>query len=307
MTFETADAIDGLASLVRAGSSPRDAALMWPEHASVSLRPALERAARRVLLGEPPGRAIRAVGDLFPACEAVAAAFSVNRSSGTSLAKMLERIAVAERRRAEAGRSAGAGAAGAKMSARLVAGLPLAFVPLMPAAGSSMTDVPGSALLLLGITLCAAGLKWVSGLIPSPPRDDDVAQIAECIADVLRAGAPLSAAMSVALAVAPDGARDELERAARRVELGAGWVASLSRSDGPLGLLAPVLDRSYRRGLPAAAQLEELARARRAAAASEFDAALRRAPVKMVLPLTLCVLPAYALLGLAPFIRGITL
>ncbi|MEA2498218.1 MAG: hypothetical protein QOH26_623 [Actinomycetota bacterium] len=305
MTAEFAEAVDALASLIRAGASPRAAVTLWPEHAPSSLKRVLERVARRVTLGAAPEHAIRAARELDEVSDAIAAAFVVHRSSGASLAEMLERVSAATRRRVEANRSAGAGSAGARMSARLVAGLPLAFVPLMPAARSSMFDVTGSAILILGVALCAGGLRWVSSLIPAPPRDDEVAQVAECLAGVLRAGGTLAVAMSVALAVAPEEIRNELERAARRVRLGVGWTRALSLSEGPVNALAPAIARSYRRGLPAADVLEELARGRRAAAASDFEVALRRAPVMMVLPLTLCVLPAYALLGLAPFVRGI--
>jgi hypothetical protein len=46
---------------------------------------------------------------------------------------------------------------------------------------------------------------------------------------------------------------------------------------------------------------------RRAARSRDFDAAMRRAPVLMVVPLVICVLPSFLLLGVAPFLRGLSL
>ena len=40
---------------------------------------------------------------------------------------------------------------------------------------------------------------------------------------------------------------------------------------------------------------------------SSFEAEMRKAPVRMVLPLTLCILPSFGFLPLAPFLRGIAM
>jgi hypothetical protein len=53
--------------------------------------------------------------------------------------------------------------------------------------------------------------------------------------------------------------------------------------------------------------LKSFSATRRAQRLRAFDAAMRRAPVWMVLPLSFCVLPAYVLLGLGPYLRSISL
>jgi pilus assembly protein TadC len=65
--------------------------------------------------------------------------------------------------------------------------------------------------------------------------------------------------------------------------------------------------RASEHGVPAADALASLAANRRTQQLRAFDAAVRRAPVWMVLPLSFCVLPAYALLGLGPYLRSISI
>jgi tight adherence protein B len=307
MKVESADALESLSSLLRSGYSVPDALNVWPREAPPRMQAGIKRMAGRISLGDPPSRAIES-SDVFGLdAGSVAAAFRISEVTGASLAVMLERTADSIRVRAEARRAAGAGSAGARLSARLVAGLPLAFVPFMPAAGSSLTDPTGSALLVLGVVLCVGGLRWISILIPPPPPEDPTAQLADRIATILRAGASLDDAMAWAMKDLSGPATAELRRAVARVRLGASWIESLLLSAEPIVEIGSVMKTSYSCGLPTADALERLARRRRAAAASDFETSLKRAPVMMVLPLTLCVLPSYALLGLAPFVRGVAI
>jgi hypothetical protein len=57
--------------------------------------------------------------------------------------------------------------------------------------------------------------------------------------------------------------------------------------------------------MPLADALESFAERWRRERTSAFDARLRRAPVLIVIPLTLLVLPSFLLLGVAPFVRGL--
>jgi pilus assembly protein TadC len=96
-----------------------------------------------------------------------------------------------------------------------------------------------------------------------------------------------------------------LARARRLAALGASWPEALRRADDGFGDLAAVIERATSSGSPVAAPLRSLAASRRLQAERSFEARLRRAPVVMVMPLTLCVLPSFAVLGLAPFLRGV--
>jgi tight adherence protein B len=263
--------------------------------------------ARRIRLGASPEEALAAgVPFLGADTQAAVSALSIHRETGASLIEMLAGVVRWIRERNEAAGAAGAGSAGARMSARLVAGLPLAFVPFMPATKQSLVDRTGSAILILGIGLCLIGLRWITSLIPRPPMEDQGAVIAGWVSCVLRAQGDLTSAMSAAARFAPAEIRPELEAAERRVRLGASWSVALELSkQEPIRALGRTLGRSYELGLPASDALDEFARTRRSLQRQAFEATLKRAPVTMVLPLTLCVLPAYGLLGLAPFIRGI--
>lgn len=307
MNVEAAEALDLLSSLLRSGHSVPEAIELWAQDAPSRMQPGLRRVANRISLGDAPSSAVGSPAVFGTDADPIGAAFRISEVTGASLAVMLERTADSIRTREEARRASGAGSAGARLSARLVAGLPLAFVPFMPAAGSPLTDATGSALLVLGTVLCVGGLRWISALIPPPPPEDVAALLCDRIATVLRAGGSLDDAMLQGTTSLPDEATEEMGRAKARVRLGASWMDSLLMGGEALREIGSVIRISYARGLPTADALERLARRRRTAAASDFETALRRAPVMMVLPLTLCVLPSYALLGLAPFVRGVTI
>src|SRR5262249_61811383 len=59
-----------------------------------------------------------------------------------------------------------------------------------------------------------------------------------------------------------------------------------------------------RYGAPIADTLSRLAVEARAASRRRSEEAIRRLPVKLVFPLVLCILPAFALLTVAPLVAG---
>lgn len=293
-----ASAVRALAGSIRAGAPPV---------AAVAASPGLSpQAARRVALGDAPAAALAgAEDDLGPAAPALARAFALHRAAGGSLPALLERVADGVEADAEATRSSGAATSGARLSARLVAGLPLAFVPLTSGGNPLRAGIAGLMLLLAGATLAAVGLWWIGRLVPAAPGgDDDAASLADDLAVALRGGVGLLPALDAAAQHPPPGLEESLERAARRARLGDHWVEALRREGGPLCALAEVVARSRSWGVPAAAPLQEWAAARRAEVRTEMQRALRRAPVLMVVPLTVCVLPSFALLAFGPFVLG---
>jgi hypothetical protein len=76
-------------------------------------------------------------------------------------------------------------------------------------------------------------------------------------------------------------------------------------ADGAADLVAAIA-RAEGHGLSPEASLRRFAAARRVMATRSFERDVRRAPVLMVLPLVLCVLPAFGLLAVGPFLRSIT-
>lgn len=294
-----AAAIRALAGSIRAGSPPAVALVAWKH---VVPEPLVERVAmvgRRVALGETPASA---AASLDPA---LARSFALHRSAGGSLPALLERVADGIERHAAAAGSARAATSGARLSARLVAGLPLAFAPLTSGGTPFRSGLAGLALVVTGLALAAAGLWWIGRLVPAPPgADDGAAALADDLAAALGGGIGLLPALEAAAAHPPAGLEEELGRASRRVRLGDHWVAALSREGGATARVAAVVARSRSWGVPAAAPLREWAAARRAEVRIETQRALRRAPVLMVVPLTVCVLPSFALLAFGPFVLG---
>lgn len=300
---DVAAAVRGLAGSIRAGTPPVAALAAWDQVAPAAVTGAVARA---VALGEAPAVALaRADASLGPAASALARCFSLHSAVGGSIPALLDRVARAVEADAAEGRTSRAVTSGARLSARLVAGLPLAFAPLTTGGSPLRAGAAGVAVLVAGVTLATIGLWWIGRLVPSrPPADDGAAALADDLAAALRGGIGLGPALEAAASHPPYGLEDELRRAARRIALGEPWVAALRREGGPLAALAGVVQRCRSWGLPAAGPLEEWAHARRAEVATETQRALRRAPVLMVVPLTLCVLPSFALLAFGPFVLG---
>ncbi len=306
---ERAEAVRGLAALLRSGLPVRAALLNWHVHAPPDLRIPLLVMARRIRLGATNDGAIKSLQPFFgPDAEALRAALAICSEAGGDAPRMLERIARNIQSRAAlaaAGRAAGSGAL---LSGRLVAGLPLAFVPLMPLAKVPVFDGPGLLLLTLGVALAFGGLMWVSALMPLPPPDDGAAAVADVAAAVLQGGTSLRTALRIASRQAPETVVVPMQRAARLVSLGLTWPDALGRlEDEGLIELAALLRMSQKFGLPVSEALEAFSARRREEQVRTFEAVARRAPVLMVIPLVICVLPSYLLLGLGPFLRTLTL
>ena len=141
-------------------------------------------------------------------------------------------------------------------------------------------------------------------LLPSPPRPDLAAQVAGSLGAVLRGGAAPSQALTL---MSQRDSTGPLKTALTRVKLGLSWEEALEASDEPgLKELGRTLLESRESGGPIAARLHAFAAERERATTLRFEAEARRAPVRMVVPLTVCLLPAFLLLGAGPLIRGLS-
>ena len=308
-----ADALRSLAGLLRTGLSVRLALSVWHEEAGLALRGALTRLSRRLCLGDTITRAVRSLADDFgDDAITLSAILSVHSDLGGDVARMIDGMARWTEERGASAESARAAAAGARLSARLISWLPLAFIPLIPLGRAPLLDKTGLALLGAGMGLAAAGIAWIGRLLPKQPvADDGAAMVADLTASVVRGGVGLDEAFDFVSRHAPADIHEDMARARRLVQFGARWgdaLGAAARQPGSgLTGLATAVRRSQAMGLPVADALEAFAARRRAERQREFDAAMKRAPVLMVIPLVLCVLPSFILLGLAPFLRGLSL
>lgn len=305
-----AEALRSLASLLGAGLTTSEALQRWPDTVPEHSRADFARAGRRVRLGMAPAAAIRGLqSQLDVDAEALAGLVAVCERVGGDVAAAIRRLAVVVERRAAQHASAGAATAGAKLSGRLIGGLPAGAVLLVPVARAPVWDAVGLLILGLGAAATAAGIAWIKRLTPCPPAVDDAASVlADLLSCALRGGATCSAALHLLSNHAPADIAPDLKRVQRNVVLGATWVRALCRS-GSEGLrgLGDVLARADATGLPVADELTAFAERRREDAQFEFEKAVRKAPIWMVLPLVLCILPGFVLLALAPFLRALSL
>ena len=227
--------------------------------------------------------------------------FLTSMDGGGDLAAMLDDLAFTINGSIGRRRTARASAAGATLSGRLIMAVPVTLlVAGLTRGGIGAGDSGG---LLLGGVLGGLGSFWISRLTPKPPPDDDLAAACDVMRRSLVAGASVREALSVAAAQGPDGTRAELERAAGLIDLGFSPRRALERAGLPE--LSDRLGDAITLGIPVSHSLHSLARLRRSEAALEFETRLRRAPVLMALPLSLCLLPSFFLIGFAPLLKAL--
>jgi tight adherence protein B len=281
--------------------------MSWHEEVTNPLRPHLARVRRRLQLGASAGSAVHSLKAQMGAdAEALGVACTVHETVGCDLAVVLESLAAAMERRGSLAAEARSAAAGIRLSGRLVAALPLLLVPTLPLTRAPLTDGPGLVLSTAGILLALTGVASIEKLVPATPEGDDpIATIAELLSALLRSGAGLPAGLDLLCSAGPTELRPALQRARRRVRLGAAWGDALAQTEA--AALGAAINHALSLGAPVAEALEGLARRRRDDAAHRRQAVYRRAPVLMVVPLTLFVLPSFVLLGVAPFLRGLSL
>jgi tight adherence protein C len=164
-------------------------------------------------------------------------------------------------------------------------------------------------MLASGMLLALIGLRWISRLEPVPPdSDDSLASVAEVIAGVVAAGIGLRQALDHVAQQVPKDLREPFARARRLVVLGSTWPEALVASADPhVRALGEVLLSGHRLGVPVAGSLRLFANDLRDRRMLAFEREARRAPVMMVLPLVLCILPSFLLLALGPFVRGLSI
>ena len=165
----------------------------------------------------------------------------------------------------------------------------------------------------LGVAVAVVLPVMISRLEPSRVRRErlELIRSAPLVADLLSAalmaGVPLEHAIPVVARAIGGPGGECLAGVQRQVELGEpmtrAW-AGLSQAPG-LGGVARAVARSSRTGAPLAALLAQAAEDLRAQASAAALAEVRSTAVRAVLPLGLCLLPAFALLGIAPIVGGL--
>ena len=133
-------------------------------------------------------------------------------------------------------------------------------------------------------------------------------QLVDLLALAVAAGLPLRGALEVASGQLPPAHADLVAAVLARLDQGEPIAAALRWYGTNLGAagaeLAAVLVASERDGAPLVAGLERAAEATRRAQRRALERRARRLPVSMLLPLVVCVLPAFVVLTLVPLLVG---
>ena len=124
----------------------------------------------------------------------------------------------------------------------------------------------------------------------------------------LRGGAAPGAAVQLVCQALPGPAADRLRSLAAQLALGSDPVrvwADLAQSDAELAALGRAMSRAHQSGAPVVAAVERLADGLARTARAEVEDRARAVGVKAAVPLGLCLLPAFVLIGIVPLVAGL--
>lgn len=278
---------------VRPASEPEPAPESEP--ADVAAGQVVRAAADAGAAGDNIADAVASAAQELPVAErqawlALAAAWSVATDAGAPLAASLRELAASFRHLGQLQRDVGVALAGPAATGRIVLGLPvvgLAFGVLMgfDTVHALFATVPGLLCLAASAFLIAAGARWNARLVRRAQATDAAPGLALDLTAVGMAGGASVARARALVAAALD-----------RYGFAAG------DADSTVGA---VLDLAARAGVPAAELLRSEAEQVRRTARSEGQRKAETLAVTLMLPLGLCVLPAFMLVGVAPLLLGV--
>ena len=241
-----------------------------------------------------PEALVAALDQLLPseaaAWRGLAVAWAVATDAGAPLAPTLRHFAESLRDLAEAQRQVSVALAAPVATARLVMALPAVGVLFGIALGFNtvstlFSTLPGWGCLAAGAALLYAGWRWNRRLVRAArPADTTPGLEFDLIAIAVSGGGSL------------DGARSSVSASIARFSPGV-TIDQAAVDD--------VLDLSTRAGVPAAELLRSEALERRRAARASAQEGAQRLSVRLMIPLGVCVLPAFMVLGVLPLLISV--
>lgn len=303
---EVAAFVRRLAVLIAAGLHPGRA---WMQLAPPGERPrrgdrAVPSVIRRVATGAGSGSLAAVVtaavedprdghpgdGAAAGAWRALAAGLDVAEGTGAPLAAALDRLAGTLVDVAEVRRDAGTALAGPVATGRTVLLMPGAGLLLAAGLGFDplrilTTTVPGAACLVVGAALVAVGWRWNRALVRrAMPRDPAPGLVLDLVAIAMSGGASVPRAVAV------------VRRAAERSGISAG---------AELEAVGSVVALAARSGAPVAVLLRSEADRVRRDARTWAERAAARLAARLMLPLGVCILPAFLAVGVVPMLLAV--
>lgn len=135
----------------------------------------------------------------------------------------------------------------------------------------------------------------------------DLPAFVEMYGAALTAGAPIGGALEIVRDALPGPVADELASTSARLALGVDPVVVWSRlgSESPaLGGFGRVMVRAYESGAAVTASVQDLAEQLAERDRAEVEDRARAVGVRAAVPLGLCLLPAFLLLGIVPLVAA---
>jgi tight adherence protein B len=246
--------------------------------------------------GAPPERLVAAIAAAGSGWAEVARAWSVATAVGAPLADSLRGMASALRDAAEVRDEVRVVLAEPAATARLLTWLPLVGMLLGTALGvdsltTLVTTPPGVSCLVGGLALLVVARWWTATLVRrAQPRERVPGLRAELLAVAVSGGVSLERAREIVSTTAADDATLSPREADAR-----GEAAETER----------VLELSRSAGVPAAELLRAAAALARQRARTAGRLSASRLATRLLLPLGVCTLPAFLLLGVAPMLLGL--
>ena len=221
---------------------------------------------------------------------ALAAAWAVAGEAGAPLAATLRGLAATFRDQAQLQRDLAVALAGPRATARMVGAMPAIGVVFGALLGfdtisTLLRTVPGLICLALGGALMLGGAGWSRALVRRAAGTDDDGLMLELLSIAMSGGMSTERARALADGVA------------RRFLIHTNPAGSRA-IDGVLAL-------SRRAGVPAVELLRSEAQQARLRSRSAGEQRAARLAVTLMIPLGLCVLPAFILLSVAPVLLSI--
>jgi Flp pilus assembly protein TadB len=180
---------------------------------------------------------------------------------------------------------------------------------VIAAAGAAFAAAAGWPTGLVVGPLAAVSLWWFLRRARRPPKTDpmSVATAWDLLAACLRAGLPVPTAITAVAGDLPPTVAQPLRASADLLALGAdpdtAWSPAIACPD--TAALARGARRAARSGTALADLATDLAARVRSNAADTAEATAQRAGVLIVVPLSVCFLPAFICLGIVPVITGL--
>lgn len=275
---DAATSVQTLAVLLQAGAVPVAA---W-RHLADTDDPQARRVVDRVDRGVPLLDAIEAEGGAWID---LAAAWEIATTVGAPLAEVLRMIAEALRDAASAADDVRIALAEPAGTARLLlwmplAGLLLGFALGFDTIGVVFGNVLGAACVIVGLLLVAAARLWTASLLRrAAPAPGTPGMRAELVAVALSGGASIDRALLLVSQSSPSGSSEER--------------------------VSAVLDLSRAAGVPAVELLRASAAHDRHAARVQGRLRAAKLSTRLLIPLGVCTLPAFLLLGVAPLLLSV--